>query len=54
MRAFHIALLSLAASAVAPVFAAPIPYVVIFTARVVVTPLTLSDSQLEQLPQCTL
>ena len=38
MRASHIALLSLAASTAAPVFAAPIRYVIIFT--YVMTPLT--------------
>jgi hypothetical protein len=39
MRASHVALLSLAASTAAPVFAAPLPYIVIFMA--VMTPLTL-------------
>jgi hypothetical protein len=38
MRASHIALLSLAASTAAPVFAAPLSYVVIFMAAM--TPLT--------------
>ena len=47
MRTSQISLLFLAASAAAPVFAAPLPYVIIFAA--VVTPLTCQFSTVTQM-----